>query len=42
MNQVIEENTFSLDFNYLYGKPICKALFKQSCEDFNVEEDLGF
>jgi len=42
MNQVIEENTFSLDFNYLYGKPVCSALFKQSCEDFNVEEDLGF
>jgi len=33
---------FSLDFNYLYGKPQSSGVFKQSCEDFNVQEDLGF
>lgn len=33
---------FSLDFNYLYGKPQSSGVFKKSCEDFNVQEDLGF
>lgn len=39
-----EENAqkFSLDFNYLYGKPQSSGVFKKSCEDFNVQEDLGF
>ena len=45
-NQVEEhtvtENLFPLNFNYLNGKPISTAVFKQSCEDFNVVEDLGF
>ncbi|WP_084605359.1 tRNA pseudouridine(13) synthase TruD [Psychromonas aquimarina] len=33
---------FSLDFNYLYGKPQSSGVFKQSCADFNVQEHLGF
>jgi len=33
---------FNLDFNYLYGKPQSSGVFKKSCEDFNVQEDLGF
>ncbi|TEW53508.1 tRNA pseudouridine(13) synthase TruD [Psychromonas sp. RZ22] len=33
---------YPLDFNYLYGKPSCTARFKQYCEDFKVEEHLGF
>lgn len=36
------EIPFPLDFNYLNGKPLATAVFKQSCEDFNVVEDLGF
>lgn len=37
-----KKTDFSLDFNYLYGKPQCTGLYKQSCEDFIVKEDLGF
>jgi len=37
-----EKQVFSLDFNYLYGKPKSNGVFKQSCADFNVVEDLGF
>ena len=43
MNDVItEKKIYPLDFNYLYGKPTCQARFKQHCEDFVVEEKLGF
>ena len=43
MSEVNEEKkVYSLDFNYLYGKPVCQARFKQHCEDFVVEEKLGF
>lgn len=37
-----EKKIYSLDFNYLYGKPTCTARFKQHCEDFRVEEHLDF
>jgi len=37
-----EKQVFSLDFNYLYGAPQSSGIFKHSCEDFNVEENLGF
>jgi tRNA pseudouridine13 synthase len=37
-----EKLVFNLDFNYLYGEPQSSGVFKQSCEDFNVVEDLGF
>ena len=37
-----DKQVFSLDFNYLYGKPKSNGVFKQSCADFNVVEDLGF
>jgi tRNA pseudouridine13 synthase len=37
-----EKQVFNLDFNYLYGAPQSEGVFKQSCEDFNVEENLGF
>lgn len=40
--QPVIENIFPLDFHHLNGKPLSTALFKQSCEDFNVVEDLGF
>ena len=42
MSEENEKPHFSLDFNYLYGKPKTNGVFKQSCEDFNVQEDLGF
>jgi len=42
MNEKDAKQQFSLDFNYLYGKPQSSGVFKQSCEDFNVQEDLGF
>lgn len=42
MNEVDKKQQFSLDFNYLYRKPQSTGGFKQSCEDFNVQEDLGF
>jgi len=29
------------DLNYLYGKPLSKADFKISAEDFMVDEELG-
>jgi len=38
----VEKKIYSLDFNYLYGKPSCTARFKQHCEDFRVEEHLDF
>lgn len=38
----LEKVIYPLDFNYLYGKPTCTARFKQHCEDFKVEEHLGF
>jgi len=38
----VEKKIYSLDFNYLYGKPTSQARFKQHCEDFRVEEQLGF
>lgn len=37
-----QKQTFSLDFNFLYGKPKSKGVYKQRCEDFIVKEDLGF
>ena len=37
-----EKQVFSLDFNYLYGAPQSSGIFKHACEDFNVEENLGF
>lgn len=37
-----EKKIYSLDFNYLYGKPSCTARFKQHCEDFRVKEHLDF
>lgn len=37
-----DKKIFSLDFNYFYGEPQSSGVFKQSCEDFNVIEDLGF
>lgn len=37
-----EKKIFKLDFNYLYGEPQSGGLFKLSCEDFYVEENLGF
>lgn len=37
-----EKQVFSLDFNFLYGKPKSSGVFKQRCEDFVVTEDLGF
>lgn len=42
MSQDTEQPQFPLDFNYLYGKPTSTGLYKQSCEDFNVQEHLGF
>ena len=42
MTEKNEKQQFSLDFNFLYGKPQSSGRFKQSCEDFNVQEDLGF
>jgi len=42
MTENNREQQFSLDFNYLYGKPQSGGRFKQSCEDFNVREELGF
>ena len=36
------KQTFSLDFNFLYGKPKSTGVYKQRCEDFIVTEDLGF
>ena len=42
MNEVNETKKFSLDFNFLYGKPTSTGVYKKSCEDFKVEEDLGF
>jgi tRNA pseudouridine13 synthase len=40
-NQPIKQ-TFSLAFNFLYGKPKSIGVYKQRCEDFIVTEDLGF
>lgn len=37
-----EKKAFPLDFNFLYGKPKSKGVYKQRCEDFIVTEDLGF
>jgi len=37
-----KQKTFSLDFNFLYGKPKSTGVYKQRCEDFIVQEDLGF
>ena len=37
-----EKKVFSLDFNFLYGKPQSTGVYKQRCEDFIVKEDLGF
>lgn len=37
-----EKKIFSLDFNFLYGKPKSTGIYKQRCEDFIVTEDLGF
>jgi len=42
MNEENAKQQFSLDFNYLYGKPQSSGLYKRSCEDFKVQEDLGF
>ncbi|MEI6896996.1 MAG: tRNA pseudouridine(13) synthase TruD [Psychromonas sp.] len=36
------QQTFSLDFSFLYGKPKSTGRYKQHCEDFIVTEDLGF
>ncbi|WP_022940872.1 tRNA pseudouridine(13) synthase TruD [Psychromonas hadalis] len=37
-----QKQVFSLDFNFLYGKPKSTGIYKQRCEDFIVKEDLGF
>jgi len=37
-----EKKVFSLDFNFLYGKPKSSGVYKQCCEDFVVKENLGF
>ena len=37
-----EKQVFSLDFNFLHGKPKSTGIYKQRCEDFIVKEDLGF
>ncbi len=42
MKEEISNNTFSLDFSFLYGEIKAHALYKQSCADFVVREDLGF
>ncbi len=42
MNEENVKQSYSLDFNFLYGKPQSSGVFKSSCEDFNVQEDLGF
>jgi tRNA pseudouridine13 synthase len=42
MNEKSEKQAVDLDFSYLYGKPQSTGLYKQSCEDFNVQENLGF
>lgn len=36
------KQVFSLDFNFLSGKPKSTGVYKQRCEDFIVKEDLGF
>lgn len=41
-SELDEKPTFNLDFNFLYGKPKSTGIYKQSCEDFIVKEDLGF
>jgi tRNA pseudouridine13 synthase len=42
MSEEKQKLQFSLDFNFLYGKPQSSGVFKHSCEDFNVQEELGF
>ena len=42
MSEKNEKQPFSLDFNFLYGQPQSSGVFKQSCADFNVQEELGF
>ncbi|AGH81946.1 pseudouridylate synthase [Psychromonas sp. CNPT3] len=42
MTEETSNNAFSLDFSFLYGEPKSNALYKQSCSDFIVREDLGF
>ncbi|MCP4321852.1 MAG: tRNA pseudouridine(13) synthase TruD [Psychromonas sp.] len=37
-----DKKVFSLDFNFLYGKPKSSGVYKQRCEDFVVKENLGF
>lgn len=41
-DMLVEKKIYALDFNYLYGKPASQGRFKQHCEDFIVEENLGF
>lgn len=41
-SEVKLEPSFPLDFSYLSEAPKCQANFKQFCEDFIVEEQLGF
>lgn len=36
------ENKFPLNFAYAYGEPSCRAVFRSECEDFIVDEDLGY
>ncbi|BFM11094.1 tRNA pseudouridine(13) synthase TruD [Simiduia litorea] len=37
-----EPSTFSIDFPFAYGKPAVSAKFRTECEDFVVNEILGF
>jgi len=39
---VSEPNRFSIDFPFAYGKPAVSAKFRVECEDFVVNEILGF
>lgn len=42
MSETTSLESYPLDFMYLYGEPTCSANFKTFCEDFIVEEQLGF
>ena len=37
-----DQNNYSFDFQYAFGKPKSKAQFRVEIDDFLVDEDLGF
>lgn len=39
---VIDTKSFSLDFPFAYGAPLAIGKFRHECEDFVVNEELGF